>query len=103
MLNTFGRFPEEQPELLAKLYDRQVESLPFYEMLVELVRAGDAENARQTLRGAFLAVDQDWLARHGMAPTGGSAPRRDARSAAKPPLLTPKPAARKGADAPRRT
>lgn len=63
ILNTFGRFPEEQPELLAKLYDRQEESLPFYEMLVQLVKAGDGEQARQTLRAMFNAVDEDWLAR----------------------------------------
>lgn len=67
ILNTFGRFPEEQPELLAKLYDRQAESLPFYELLVELVRAGDGEQARQTLRAMFNAVDEEWLERNGYA------------------------------------
>jgi GntR family transcriptional repressor for pyruvate dehydrogenase complex len=68
ILNTFARFPEDQPELLAKLYDRQEESLPFYGMLVELVKAGDGEQARQTLRAMFNAVDQDWLQRHGYGP-----------------------------------
>lgn len=67
ILNTFTRFPEEQPELLAKLYDRQEASLPFYELLVELVRAGDGEQARQTLRAMFNAVDEEWLERHGYA------------------------------------
>jgi GntR family transcriptional repressor for pyruvate dehydrogenase complex len=65
ILNSFARFPEEQPELLAELYDRREESLPFYDVLVELVRAGDGEAARHTLRVAFNAMDQEWLARHG--------------------------------------
>jgi GntR family transcriptional repressor for pyruvate dehydrogenase complex len=65
ILNSFARFPEEQPELLAELYDRREESLPFYDVLVELVRAGDGEAARHTLRAAFNMMDQEWLARHG--------------------------------------
>ncbi|OJY27026.1 MAG: hypothetical protein BGO98_44755 [Myxococcales bacterium 68-20] len=70
ILNTFARFPEEEPELLAELYDRRDESLPFYDVLVELVRAGDADAARQTLRAAFDAMDKEWLARHGHKPGG---------------------------------
>ncbi len=65
VLNSFARFPEEQPQLLAELYDRREETLPFYEVLVELVRAGDGGAARHALRGAFDAMDQEWLARHG--------------------------------------
>lgn len=65
ILNTFGRFPEEHPELVAELYDQREESLPFYGVLVELVRRGDAEEARSTLRAAFTAMDQAWLARRG--------------------------------------
>jgi DNA-binding FadR family transcriptional regulator len=65
ILNSFARFPEEQPQLLAELYDRREESLPFYDVLVELVRAGDGEAARHALRTAFNAMDQEWLARHG--------------------------------------
>lgn len=64
MLNTFSRFPEEQPELVAELYDRRQDSLPFYDALVELVRAGDGEAARRTLRAAFNAMDEEWLSRH---------------------------------------
>lgn len=70
ILNSFARFPEEQPELVAELYDRREESLPFYDVLVELVRAGDGEAARTTLRAAFNAMDQEWLARHGRRPEG---------------------------------
>ena len=65
ILNSFTRFPEEQPELVAELYDRREASLPFYDVLVELVRAGDGEAARHALRTAFNAMDADWLSRHG--------------------------------------
>lgn len=65
ILNSFAHFPEEQPDLLNELYDRREESLPFYDILVELVRAGDGDAARSALRTAFNAMDQEWLSRHG--------------------------------------
>lgn len=65
ILNSFARFPDEQPELLSELYDSREASLPFYDVLVELVRAGDGEAARTALRAAFTAMDEEWLARHG--------------------------------------
>jgi GntR family transcriptional regulator, transcriptional repressor for pyruvate dehydrogenase complex len=65
ILNSFSRFPEEQPELVAELYDRREQALPFYDILVELVRAGDGEAARHALRTAFNAMDEEWLSRHG--------------------------------------
>jgi GntR family transcriptional regulator, transcriptional repressor for pyruvate dehydrogenase complex len=68
ILNSFTRFPDEQPELVAELYDRREEFLPFYDVLIELVRAGDGEAARHALRTAFNAMDQEWLARHGLKP-----------------------------------
>jgi GntR family transcriptional repressor for pyruvate dehydrogenase complex len=87
LLNSIARFPEEQPELVAELYDRREESLPFYDTLVELVRARDGETARRTLRMAFDAMDADWLARHGHAPS------RDLPSPAAPPNTTNTPIA----------
>jgi GntR family transcriptional repressor for pyruvate dehydrogenase complex len=65
ILNSFTRFPEEQPELVAELYDRREEELPLYDILVELVRTRDGEGARRALRTAFDAMDAEWLARHG--------------------------------------
>ncbi|HVJ92790.1 MAG TPA: GntR family transcriptional regulator [Labilithrix sp.] len=65
ILNSFARFPDEQPQAVAELYDRREESVPFYDVLVELVRGGDGESARRTLRAAFDAMDSDWLSRHG--------------------------------------
>lgn len=88
LLNTFARFPEEQPELLAQLYDRREESLPFYGLLIELVRAGDGNAARKALRDAFNAVDEAWLERHGLAtkqePKRAKAPAEKKSSPATP-------------------
>lgn len=64
ILNSFARYPEEQPELVAKLYDKREESLPFYGALIALVQAGDPESARTTLRAAFNAMDAEWIRRH---------------------------------------
>jgi DNA-binding FadR family transcriptional regulator len=65
ILNSFTRFPDEHPDLVAELYDRREQSIPFYDVLVELVRAGDASAARTALRTAFDAMDEEWLTRHG--------------------------------------
>jgi GntR family transcriptional repressor for pyruvate dehydrogenase complex len=65
ILNSFTRFPDEQPALVAEMYDRREQSLPFYDVLVALVQAGDGEAARHALRTAFDAMDEEWLKRHG--------------------------------------
>lgn len=83
MLNSFARYPEEQPELVAKLYDKREESVAFYGALIGLVQAGDPDAARTALRAAFNAMDEEWLGRHGHRPGGSDAARkresRDAR------------------------
>lgn len=77
ILNSFARFPEEQPETVAELYDRRHESIPFYGVVVELVRAGDGGAARDSLKSAFAAMDAEWLARHGhKTRSSEQAPRR---------------------------
>jgi DNA-binding FadR family transcriptional regulator len=68
ILNSFTRFPDEQPELVSELYDAREQSLPFYDALLELIRAGDGEAARQRLRAAFDAMDEEWLSRHTQRP-----------------------------------
>jgi DNA-binding FadR family transcriptional regulator len=65
LLNSFARFPEEHPALVTTLYDRREESVGFYGAIIDLVRAGDPEAARKTLRDAFTAMDEEWLTRHG--------------------------------------
>jgi len=81
ILNSFARFPEEQPALVATLYDKREESVGFYGALIALVEAGDADGARNALRETFAAMDQEWLARHGHRPGGDTATRRQAREA----------------------
>lgn len=66
ILNSFARFPEEQPTLIAQLYDRREESLGFYGAVIELVRSGDGRSARTAVQMAFSAMDEDWLKRHGL-------------------------------------
>lgn len=77
LLNTFTRFPDEQPELVAKLYDHREAALAFYGALLGVVRSGDAESARTNVRAALGAIDDDWLVRHGHKP----APRSPASRA----------------------
>jgi GntR family transcriptional repressor for pyruvate dehydrogenase complex len=64
LLNTFARLPEEFPELTTLLYDRRVESLAFYDACIELVRAGDADFARGTVRRALTEIDLEWSKRN---------------------------------------
>lgn len=65
ILNSFARFPEEQPALVATLYDKREDSVGFYDALIALVQGGNPEGARAALRDAFRAMDEEWLARHG--------------------------------------
>ena len=81
ILNSFARFPEEQPALIATLYDKREESVGFYGALIALVQAGDPEGARTALRAMFTAMDEEWLSRHGHRPGGDTATRRQAREA----------------------
>ena len=81
ILNSFARFPEEQPALVATLYDKREESVGFYGALIALVQAGDADGARNALRETFAGMDEEWLARHGHRPGGDTATRRQAREA----------------------
>jgi GntR family transcriptional repressor for pyruvate dehydrogenase complex len=76
ILNSFARFPEEQPALVATLYDKREDSVGFYGALIGLVQAGDPEGARTALRDVFTAMDEEWLGRHGHRPAGGEAARK---------------------------
>jgi DNA-binding FadR family transcriptional regulator len=81
LLNTFARLPEEFPGLTEALYDRRVESLAFYDACIELVRAGDAEFARATVRRALTEIDVDWHKRN--APRSGEGPAEKPRASSK--------------------
>ncbi|MDB4942466.1 MAG: Transcriptional regulator, GntR family [Labilithrix sp.] len=93
ILNSFSRFPEEQPALVATLYDKREESVGFYEGIIALVQSGDAAAARAVLTQTFSAMDEEWLARHGHRPAGagkaGTAAARPSAAAGLADLVTP--------------
>jgi DNA-binding FadR family transcriptional regulator len=74
LLNTFARLPDDLPDLTTALYDRRAESLAFYDACIELLRAKDGEKAREIVRRALEAIDQDWYRRR--SPTGATAAPR---------------------------
>lgn len=82
ILNTFARFPDEHPDLVAELYDEPARTLEHYPLVIGLVESRDDSSARDLVRGALEVVDQELL-------------RRYARSRA--PAAQPKPKKRKGA------
>jgi DNA-binding FadR family transcriptional regulator len=71
MLNTFTRFPDEHPELIAKLYDRTENGVELYDMLFAILRERDGVAARDGVRKVLENLDEEWLERN--------APRRTAR------------------------
>ena len=64
VLNSFARFPDEHPELVARLYDRREQAILFYDATLALLATRDADLARSAVRNALEALDNDWLARH---------------------------------------
>jgi len=64
VLNSFARFPDEHPQLVALLYDRRDEAIGFYDATLSLLATRDAELARNMVRGALEAMDAEWLLRH---------------------------------------
>jgi GntR family transcriptional repressor for pyruvate dehydrogenase complex len=79
VLNTFARFPDEQPGLIAALYDRRDESIAYYGAVIDFVRAGKPDAAREAIRAAFVAMDEEWNARN--APRG-TAPHAERETSA---------------------
>ena len=67
VLNSFARFPDEHPELVARLYDRREQAIGFYDATLALLATRDGDLARNTVRTALEAMDAEWLTRH--APT----------------------------------
>lgn len=64
VLNSFARFPDEHPELVARLYDRRESALAFYDATLAILATRDADTARNTVRAALEAMDAEWIARH---------------------------------------
>ena len=55
VLNTFARFPDDQPEVVAALYDQREHAGLFYDFMIDLIRGGDAERARNEIEAHVRA------------------------------------------------
>jgi DNA-binding FadR family transcriptional regulator len=64
VLNTFARFPDEHPELVAELFDTPEVSLHYYAVVIELIRRGDPQLARELVRRELDRMDEAWARRH---------------------------------------
>ena len=64
ILNTFARFPDEHPDLVAQLYDEPARTLEHYPLVIGLIEARDDKAARELVRGALEVVDQELVRRH---------------------------------------
>ena len=67
ILNTFARFPDEHPDLVAQLYDVPARTLEHYPLVIGLIEARDDKAARELVRDALEAVDRELLHRHAPA------------------------------------
>jgi GntR family transcriptional repressor for pyruvate dehydrogenase complex len=69
ILNTFARFPDEQPELVAQLYDVPQRTFDHYPLVIGLIEAREVNTARELVRSALEVVDRELVKRHTPAPT----------------------------------
>jgi GntR family transcriptional repressor for pyruvate dehydrogenase complex len=64
LLNTFARWPDEHPQLVAVLYDDCATSATFYPMVIDIIKSRDGEAARTIARRALEHRDAEWARRH---------------------------------------
>jgi GntR family transcriptional repressor for pyruvate dehydrogenase complex len=69
-LNTFARWPDDHPQLVAALYDDCASSAALYPAVIDLIRSRDGEAARQLTRRTLEVLDGAWSRRH-PSPTPG--------------------------------
>ena len=83
-LNTFARWPDEHPQLVAVLYDDTATSVTMYPPLVEVIKARNPEMARTLVRRALESFDAAWARRHpppGVMPAAAPLPLEKAAPA----------------------
>jgi GntR family transcriptional repressor for pyruvate dehydrogenase complex len=68
-LNTFARWPDEHPQLVALLYDDTASSMTLYDPVIEVIKSRDGDAARTVARKALEALDEAWALRHPAPPT----------------------------------
>jgi GntR family transcriptional repressor for pyruvate dehydrogenase complex len=72
VLNMFARFPDDQPQVVAALYDETEHAPVFYDLVIDLIRGRDPERARDQMRRTFEIIDAAWMRRH--RPMGAEPP-----------------------------
>ncbi len=63
-LNTFARWPDDHPQLVAMLYDDCASNAALYLAIIDVIRARDGESARTMARRALESADAAWARRH---------------------------------------
>lgn len=63
ILNTFARFPDEHPTLIAALYDEPERTIEQYPLVITLVEQRDPAFAREAVRTALEEVDRHLVLR----------------------------------------
>ncbi len=81
-LNTFARWPDDHPQLVATLYDECARAAELYPAILELIKSRDGELARALARRALEQIDEAWSRRH-PAPAPVAVPEAIAAPAAK--------------------
>jgi GntR family transcriptional repressor for pyruvate dehydrogenase complex len=85
LLNTFARWPDEHPQLVAVLYDDCVATVALYPAVIDLIKSRDGEGARTTARRALEQMDEGWSRRHPAPSPTVTAPVERIRSKGKKP------------------
>jgi GntR family transcriptional repressor for pyruvate dehydrogenase complex len=63
-LNTFARWPDDHPQLVATLYDECARAAELYPAIVDLIKSRDGELARALARRSLEQIDEAWSRRH---------------------------------------
>ncbi|HEY2365254.1 MAG TPA: GntR family transcriptional regulator [Polyangiaceae bacterium] len=64
ILNSFARLPDENPELVAQLYEVPARTLEHYPLVIGLIESGQPREARDLVRSALEQMDQVLIDRH---------------------------------------
>ncbi len=64
LLNTFARWPDEHPQLVAVLYDDCASSVALYPRVIDVIKSRNGEAARTIARRTLEHRDGEWAQRH---------------------------------------
>ena len=63
-LNMFARWPDDNPQLVAVLYDDTARSVELYPAILDIIKSRDGQSARTISRAALEEIDAGWARRH---------------------------------------